>query len=376
MQTDDLIRRRIVALTRDLILIPSIPSRPDDRRRCYEFVKNHLEAENGVEIREYEDRGLPSLVATASGCREPEILMCAHLDVITHPDIKFYRSEIRDGRIVGPGAGDMKGALAILMDLFREIHQKSPGTSLGLAVTSDEETGGESGIGYLFRQCGLRCGNAMIPDGGSLNEITVEEKGILHLKVRCHGRPAHAARPWLGENPIEKLMVALERLTQLIDTWKDTSGYWYPTCAVTVIGTENETVNRIPADAYAHLDVRFPPPHTVDTMLGKIRDCLGPDIDCEVIVSAEAVHLSPDPIYQEVTETIIGRKVKMVRDSGGSDARFICQSGISVQMSRPLIGNLHADDEWIEIDSMVQFYRICETYLKRKLGLSRTIPNG
>ncbi len=366
---DDPIRRRIVALTRDLILIPSIPSRPDDRRRCYEFVKNHLEAENGVEIREYEDRGIPSLVATAKGCREPDILMCAHLDVITHPDIGFYRSEIHDGRIIGPGAGDMKGTLAILMELFREIHQRNPGVSLGLAVTSDEEMGGESGIGFLFRQCGLRCGNAMIPDGGSIDEITVDEKGIIHLRVRCHGHPAHAARPWLGDNPIEKLMRGLEKLTGLFGTWADASEHWHPTCAVTVIGTENETVNRIPGDAYALLDIRFPPPHSVDTMLGRVRDCLGPDIESEVMVCAEATHLSPDPVYQEVTEQITGREARLVRDSGGSDARFICQSAIPVQMSRPLVGNLHADDEWIEIDSMVQFYRICEAYIKRKLGL-------
>jgi succinyl-diaminopimelate desuccinylase len=340
---DELIRRRIVALARDLILIPSVPSQPDDRRRCCEFVKNHLEAENGVVIHEYGDRGIPSLVATADGSLEPEILMCAYLYVITHPDIAFYRSEIKDGRIVDPGAVDMKGSLAILMNLFREFHQRRPGSSLGLAVTLDEETGGESGTGFLFQHCGLRCGNAMIPDGGSLNKITIDEKGILHLKVGSHGHPAHAARPSLGDNPIEKLMVALECLTRLFGSWTDASGYWHPTCAVTVIGTENETVNRIPADA--HLDVLFTYPHKVGTMLDKIKDCLGPEIESEVIVSAEAIYLSPDPIYREVTETITGRKVKLMRDSGGSDARFICHSGISVQMSRPFVGNLHAADE-------------------------------
>jgi succinyl-diaminopimelate desuccinylase len=164
-------------------------------------------------------------------------------------------------------------------------------------------------------------------------------------------------------------MVGLDRLTRLFAAWKDDSGHWHPTCAVTVVGTENETVNRIPADAYALLDVRFPPPISVDTMLGRIRDTLGPQISTEVIVCAEATHLSPDPVYREVTESITGREARLVRDSGGSDARFVCQSGIPVQMSRPLVGNLHADDEWIEIDSMVKFYRICEAYIERKLGL-------
>ena len=58
-----------------------------------------------------------------------------------------------------------------------------------------------------------------------------------------------------------------------------------------------------------------------------------------------------------------------MRDSGGSDARFFTPHGIPVLMSRPLVGRLHADDEWIDIESMVQFYRICETYLEQRFGL-------
>lgn len=371
LETDP-IRQRIIALTRDLVLIPSIPSRPDDRRRCYEFVRNHLEAEDEVQVIEYEDRGIPSLMATARGCREPDLLICAHLDVITHPDIRFYRSEIRGGRIVGPGAGDMKGTLAIVMELFRTVHRRFPGSSLGLAVTSDEEMGGESGIGFLFRQCGLRCGNALIPDGGSLNEITVDEKGIIHLKVHARGHSAHAARPWLGDNPIERLIAGLDRVRTLFESWLGTDGHWHPTCSVTVIGTENTTVNRIPSDAHALLDIRFPPPHTVAEVLARVGERLGEGLETEVIVSAEATHLSPDPLYREITEEITGEPARHVRESGGSDARFICDCGIPVQMSRPLVGNLHAADEWIDIESMVTFYRIYQTYVQRKLGLGES----
>ncbi len=365
----DSIRQRIIALTRDLVLIPSIPSRPDDRRRCYEFVRNHLEAEDEVEITEYEDGGIPSLMAAARGCREPDLLICAHLDVITHPDVRFYRSEIRDGRIIGPGAGDMKGTLAIVMELFRTVHRNFPGASLGLAVTSDEEMGGESGVGFLFQQCGLRCANALIPDGGSLDEITVDEKGIIHLKVKAHGHPAHAARPWLGDNPIERLISGLDRVRGLFKAWQVSEDHWHPTCAITVIATENSTVNRIPSDAHALLDLRFPSTHTVEEVLAKVCACLREGLTAEVLVSAEATHLSPDPLYREITEKVTGRPASHVRESGGSDARFICGCGIPVQMSRPLVGNLHAADEWIDIDSMVTFYRIYDAYIRAKLDL-------
>lgn len=361
------IEERLIALTRDLILIPSIPTRPDDRRHCYEFVKNHLESLETIEVREFEHNGIPSMIAAPPGCHKPDILLCGHLDVITHPDVSSYRSRICDGRIYGPGAGDMKGALAVLLEVFRSMHTNSPDASLGIAITCDEECGGESGIGYLFGPEGLRCGLAMIPDGGSLNEITIEEKGIIHLRVGCGGHAAHAAQPWLGKNPVEHLMEGLDKLLGYFHGLKKKEDHWYPTCAVTIIGTENQTINRIPSDAYAILDVRFPPPFTVDEILKNIKKVLGDDIHTNVVISAEPTSFSRDPLYKKITEKITGKPAIYVRDDGGSDARFIGPCGIPVLISRPVVGNLHARDEWIDISSMILFYRIYEQYLLKKL---------
>lgn len=362
------IQERLVALTRDLILIPSNTAHPQERQRCYEFIKNHLEALEHIEVREFEHNGIPSLVAAPPGCARPRILMCGHLDVITHPDVTAYRSQIKDGRIYGPGAGDMKGALAVLLEVFRNIHTQLPNAPLGIAVTADEETGGESGIGFLVREKGLRCGAAMIPDGGSLNEITIEEKGILHLTLECHGHSAHAARPWLGENPIEKMMGRLYALQTFFRELKKGRGHWYPTCSLTVVGTENKTANRIPSNATAVLDIRFPPPYTLNKMLKDVKQICGPDVKAEVIIGAEPTRLSPDPDYAKVTAALTGQEVRQVRDDGGSDARFLAAEGVPVMMSRPLVGDLHSEDEWIDIESMVTLYRIYEQYLLMKLG--------
>lgn len=363
------LRGRLVALTRDLMLIPSIPSRPDDMRRCYDFVKNHLEAIDGTRIREFEHNGHWSLVAAPEGCDRPEILMCAHCDVISHPDLAVYRSQLVEGRVYGPGSGDMKGALAILLELFREIQGRHPGTSLGLAVTSDEETGGESGMGYLFGEAGFRCGQALVPDGGSLTSVTVEEKGILHLTLTSEGRDGHAARPWLADNAIEKMIDGLHRVRSFFDSLKVAGTRWHPTCSLTRFSTRNETINRIPAHAKAILDIRFPAPHTVASILEGVKAALGGSAETEVIISAEATSLDPDPLFVEVTTEIAGEPARLIRDDGGSDARFISACGIPVMMSRPLVGNLHGKDEWIDIESMIVFYRIYETYVKRKLGL-------
>lgn len=367
---ENVLEDRLVALTRDLMLIPSIPTRPDDRQRAFELIKNHLESLDHIDVREYEDNGIPSLVAVPKGVRKPKILMCGHIDVIAHPEVSSYRSHIENGRIYGPGSGDMKGAVAILLEVFRMIHLQSSKASLGIAITSDEETGGESGIGFLVNKKGIRAHTAMIPDGGSLNQVTVEEKGILHVRVSYSGVSAHAARPWLGTNSLEHLMERLKDLKasfHVMQSNHEGDDRWYPTCAVTMMETANQQINRIPAEASAVLDIRFPSPYSVRKIKKHVKEILGPDVHVDVIIGAEPTNLSPDNAYQQVIEEVTGQPTILARDDGGSDARFLSAHGIPVMISRPLVGNLHMVDEWIDIKSMVTFYKIYAEYLTRKL---------
>jgi len=104
-------------------------------------------------------------------------------------------------------------------------------------------------------------------------------------------------------------------------------------------------------------------------MQAAVEDSLEEQMDIEVLVAAEPTNLAPDPLYLEVTEEITGRPVRLIREHGGSDARYIARHGIPVIMTRPYVGNLHADDEWVDIASMETLYRIYETYIVKKLGL-------
>ncbi len=360
-------RERLIALTKDLILIPSMASRPDDIERCIAFVRNYIKTLKDVDIKEYRHNGIPSLVVLPKKIGEPEVLLVSHLDVVSHEDVEVYNPEITDGRIYGAGSGDMKGALAIMLELFINFHRLHPGVSLGLAVTSDEEQGGSSGIGYLFDEAGLRCGTAIVPDGGSLNEITIAEKGVLHLHLICLGHSSHAARPWLGDNPLEKLLDRVAHLKRYFLTLKHVNDHWYPTCALTRVETPNVAINRIPAIAKADLDIRFPPPFNVDRILGVTRQILGSHLESKVILSSEPVEFEPDTHFKTAIEEVTGGPVSFIREDGASDARFIHRYGIPVIISRPIVGELHSENEWIDVDSIGKFYTICKRYLERKL---------
>ena len=86
------------------------------------------------------------------------------------------------------------------------------------------------------------------------------------------------------------------------------------------------------------------------------------------VISAEPSRLSPDPAYFAACEAILGRRPRELREHGGSDARFLAAHGIPVIMSRPDCGNLHSRQEWIGIDSMIQFFEIYRAYLAKRLG--------
>lgn len=376
MTSDDReLASRLTALTRDLILIPTTDSRPHERERCFEFVANHLEGLDQVQLKWHDSNGYRSLVAGPEGIDAPDILLCGHLDVIEHPDPDSYHSVIREGRIYGPGAGDMKGADAVLLELFRSFQAKQPGVSLGLTFTSDEERGGYDGVRSLVEDGGLRAGIVIVPDGGSLNEVTIEEKGVLHLRIHRHGHSAHGARPWLGTNALELL---LERVAALQSWFRSNwpgdhdaePGHWYPTCSLNIATTPNESANRIPAEATVTVDIRFPPPHTVESMLDDVATILGPDCHLEPLMTAQACHLDPDPLFCEITESLTGEPVKLIRAAGASDSRFFRQVDVPVNLSRPIVGNLHGEDEWIDIESMATYYRVCEKYIEQKLSLT------
>jgi succinyl-diaminopimelate desuccinylase len=359
---------RLVSLTRDLILIPSTDSAPQERARAFTFFENHLEPLPDIRLQRHQSGGYESLVVLPSGPPHAETLMIGHLDVIEHPDLDLYRSHIDNGRLYGPGAGDMKGALAIMLKLFTDLHRAHPGIALGMVITSDEERGGEHGVGYLVRETGLRAAHGIVPDGGSIHDVTVEEKGIAHLRLSTRGQAAHAARPWLAENAATRLVEGLAKLREHFPVPPDTGDeHWQPSCSVTTLHTPNRTLNCIPDVAEATLDVRFPPPETSTGILTRLREILGPGIAIETLVTAEPTVLNPDPLWFEITEELTGTPARRVRASGGSDARFLCQAGIQTIVARPKVGNLHAPDEWIDIASMADFYHIARRYLTRRM---------
>ena len=172
-----------------------------------------------------------ALVARLAGDGSRRALMLSnHLDVVPVQrefwSVDPFGAEVRDGRIYGRGAIDMKSVG--VMHLVAMVLLKRLGLPLARDVVflaaPDEEAGSSQGMAWLVQrrrdlfdiECSLNEGASGMPDFGGrdahLFEIAVSEKAMAPLRLRVVGTPGHGSKPAPG-NPILPLLAALERLT-------------------------------------------------------------------------------------------------------------------------------------------------------------------
>jgi acetylornithine deacetylase/succinyl-diaminopimelate desuccinylase-like protein len=229
----DKAENEIVRLLCDLISIPSVNTGhmpTGDELPVCELLQAKL-GENGIESKILPSaKNRANLVARLSGVGgRPRLLYMAHTDVVPVEDegewtVPPFAGTVRDGRVWGRGATDMKDMLvaeAMAMILIKRAGLTHQG-DLILAAGADEEAGGEYGFGWLARNApeAIRAdyaineggGRPLFTDKGLAYMIPVGEKGRLEVKITIQGRSGHAAAPWRSENASYKLAEILKRL--------------------------------------------------------------------------------------------------------------------------------------------------------------------
>ncbi|MFG1948550.1 ArgE/DapE family deacylase [Nonomuraea sp. NPDC048826] len=173
-------------------------------------------AARGFEVRLLDKRGgRPSVVAVARGTGGGRSLMLnGHLDTV---GLTGYEGDplepcVRDGKMYGRGAFDMKSGLAAMM--VAAVRATSGGRPRGdviLACVADEEHG-SSGTEEVLES--YTADAAVVTEPSHL-EVTLAHKGFAWFDVEIEGRAAHGSRPDLGVDAIAKaghFLVALEEL--------------------------------------------------------------------------------------------------------------------------------------------------------------------
>jgi acetylornithine deacetylase len=176
-------------------------------------------------------RGRPQLVATAPGRGGGRsLLFNGHVDVVTAEPVERWTSppftpELRDGRLYGRGACDMKGGVASMLlatEVLRALEVPLLGDVIVNTVTDEESTGAGS---LAVAASGLRADGGIIPEPTGL-EVWLGARGSLMPAIEVEGRAGHAGYPpahWSAGGPvnaIEKMQVVLDALQRLRLEWQ------------------------------------------------------------------------------------------------------------------------------------------------------------
>jgi acetylornithine deacetylase len=208
-----------IALLRDLVAIDSVNPSLSPRARGEADVARRIAGELEsiglhVEIADAAP-GRPNVVGVLDG-RAPgrSLMFCGHTDTVGVSGMRQpFTPEIRDGRLYGRGAQDMKGGVAAMIGAVRRIVE-SGGLAQGrviVAAVVDEE---HASIGAEVLVTKWRADAAVVTEPTGL-DVAVAHKGFQWIALETHGRAAHGSRPRDGRDAILRMGRVLARLESL-----------------------------------------------------------------------------------------------------------------------------------------------------------------
>lgn len=226
-------RDDLVALTQALIRIPTLNPPGRNYREICDMLGARLAAK-GFEVALVRAKGAPAdsdtyprwnVVARYDGGRPGECVhFNSHHDVVEPGNgwtVDPFGGELRDGRVYGRGACDMKGGLAasvIAAEAFIAAHPEFAG-AIEISATADEESGGYGGVAYLAEQGYFapdRVQHVIIPEPLNKDRICLGHRGVWWAEIETHGRIAHGSMPFLGDCAVRHMGAVLAEMEETL----------------------------------------------------------------------------------------------------------------------------------------------------------------
>jgi succinyl-diaminopimelate desuccinylase len=314
----------------------------------------------------------------------PLLCFAGHTDVVPPGPRDQWHSDpfaptVRDGRLYGRGAADMKSAIAsfvVAVETFVHAHPEHRG-SIALLITSDEEGPSVDGTARVVEH--LRARDEKI-DFCIVGEPTSSEalgdtikngrRGSLSGRLTVRGRQGHIAYPHLALNPIHLLAPALAELTAV--KWDEGSEFFPPTSwQMSNIHAGTGATNVIPGSVEVDFNFRFSTASTAQSLRERLESALRRhQLDYTIAWTAPSAPFLTAPgalvkAVEDAIRTCTRRTPTLSTDGGTSDGRFIAKICPQIVELGVVNESIHKVDEHVALESLEQLPLIYLEILRR-----------
>jgi acetylornithine deacetylase len=362
----DYCRETLAGLVRINSINPAFTGGATDERGVADFVSARLDALSAAVTRHEPAPGRVSVTGRLAGAGGGRSLMLyGHYDTVGVEGMPSpFGAEVRDGRLYGRGAYDMKGGVTACLaavKLLRDTGIRLRGDIVVCAV-ADEET---ESLGMRDVLTRVRTDGAVVTEPTEL-DVCVAHKGFTWIAVDTEGRAAHGSRFDLGLDAnlrMGRFLAALEPLEKELRHRTPHRLLGPPSLHVgTLNGGSAPSVYA--AHARAEIERRMVPGETEAGVTAEIRavaDRLAAEdpgfrATVEPYLTRPAFEVPADaPIVQAIvgaSRAVRGAEPRLVGQSPWMDASLLAEAGIETVVLGPAGTGAHADVEWVDLASV------------------------
>ena len=296
-----------------------------------------------------------------------------------------FKPEVRDGKLFGRGACDMKGFVGVALSLAGEIGKAKLKRPLHFALSYDEEVGcvGVTGLLADLKAQNIKPALAIVGEP-TLMAIVGAHKGGAKLVTRCCGREHHSSAPEKGANAV---MMAGEFIVLLGDVWDGLRGDADPrfdpphsTVQATMM-SGGTAVNILAREAHVTWEYRALPDHDAAAIVETVKRRAAAEIlpryraraaEAALVTEMHAAYpglvLDEDsPAVRLARELTGANAVETV--SYGTEAGHFQTYGIPAVICGPgSIDQAHRADEYVALSEL----DACEVFLRKVIAKAST----
>ena len=360
-------------LLTDLVAIDSV--NPDlvpggaGEGRLAEFIANWGRAA-GLAVRvQNAGPGRPNVILIARGSGGGKSLMLnAHTDVVGVSEMEApFTPDIRNERMYGRGAYDMKSGLAACMLAVKAARDLSLAGDVILSAVVDEEYGSIGAEALLAEWERWPADAVLIAEPTEL-AISIAHRGFVWLEIETFGVAAHGSRPHLGIDAIAKMgkvLVALDAHDRVMRAHPSHALLGSGSLHASLI-SGGEEISMYPAHCQLQVERRTIPGETMETVAAETQTILDeisasdPQFNATVKATFSRGSFSIDAAHPLVSglrraaEARLGRDVPLIGSSWWMDAALFAEKDIPTVVLGPTGAGAHSREEWVDLASVAQ----------------------